>query len=86
VAPIANELGAFLAHPVVRKPVCNPEKLLRFRQIMDKGQVLIVNLEKGRLGVDLSNIIGGMVVSNIVHAAYSRQNQPEQERKPFHHI
>lgn len=83
VAPIANKLGAFLAHPVVRKAMCCPEKPLRFRQIMDEGRVLIVNLAKGRLGADLSNILGGMVVSNIAHAAYSRQNQPEHERKPF---
>ena len=34
VAPIANKLGAFLAHPVVRKAVCEPEQPLRFRQIM----------------------------------------------------
>lgn len=83
VAPIANKLGAFLAHPLVRKAVCDPDEPLRFRRIMDEGKVLIVNLAKGRLGADISNIIGGLVVSNIAHAAYSRQDQPESERRPF---
>lgn len=83
VAPIANKLGAFLAHPVVRKAVCIPEKPLRFRTIMDEGKVLIVNLAKGRLGSDIANVLGGMFVSSIAHSAYSRQNQPEHERQPF---
>jgi len=83
VAPIANKLGAFLAHPVVRKAVCEPQTPLRFRRIMDQGRVLIVNLAKGKLGSDVSNILGGLIVSSIAHAAYGRQSQPEHERRPF---
>ena len=83
VAPIANKLGAFLAHPVVRNSVCDPVKPLRFREIMDKGQILIVNLAKGRIGADVANILGGLIVSSIALAAYSRQSLPEAERKSF---
>ena len=83
VSPIANKLGAFLAHPVVRKAVCEPEKPLRFRKIMDEGQMLVVNLAKGRLGADISNVLGGMIVSSIAGAAYSRQDQSEEDRRPF---
>ena len=83
VAPIANKLGAFLAHPVVRKAVCEPDEPLRFRKIMDEGKVLIVNLAKGKLGADIANVLGGIIVSSIAHAAYSRQNQPQHERQPF---
>ncbi len=83
VAPIANKLGAFLAHPVIRKAVCDPIDPLRFRKLMDDGKSLIVNRAKGRLGTDISNILGGLIVSSIAHAAYSRQNQPEHDRKPF---
>ena len=80
VSSIANKLGAFLAHPVVSKAICDPEKPLRFRQIMDDGKVLVVNLAKGRLGADISNVLGGLIVSSIANAAYSRQNAPENER------
>ena len=83
VAPIANKIGAFLAHPVVRKAICAPQTPLRFRRIMDEGQVLIVNLGKGRLGTDIANILGGLVVSNVMHAAVSRQDQPPELRRPF---
>ncbi len=83
VAPIANKLGAFLAHQVVRRALCEPEIPLRLRKIMDEGQILIVNLAKGQLGSDTSNVLGGMITSGLAHAAYSRHNIPEVERRPF---
>ena len=83
VAPIANKLGAFLANPVVRKAICEPEEPLRFRRIMDEGQGLIVNLAKGRLGADTSNVLGGLIVSSVMNAAFSRYDQPEENRRPF---
>ena len=83
IAPIANKMGAFLAHPVIRRAICEPDEPLRFRRIMDDGQILIVNLEKGRLGADLANVLGGLLVSSIMHAAFTRADLPEAERRPF---
>ena len=83
VAPIANKLGGFLSHPVIRKAVCEPEQPLRFRKLMDEGQILIVNLAKGRLGSDISDILGGLIVSTFAMAAYSRQNLEEEKRTPY---
>ena len=80
VAPIANKLGAFLSHPVVRRALCEPEEPLRFRRIMDEGQILIVNLAKGRLGGDFANVLGGLIVSGLTHAAFTR---PVGQRRPF---
>lgn len=83
VAPIANKLGAFLAHPVVRRALTEPEDPLRFRKIMDDGQILIINLAKGQLGGDIANVLGGMILSGFAHAAFSRHTIPELERRPF---
>ncbi|MEL6818975.1 MAG: TraM recognition domain-containing protein [Pseudomonadota bacterium] len=83
VAPIANKLGGFLAHPVVRQSVTKPAKPLRFRQLMDEGRPMVINLSKGRLGTDTANVLGGMVLSAMSYAAYSRQNIPEAERRPY---
>lgn len=43
-APIQNKVGAFLADPLLNRILTAPEKDLRIRQIMDKGQVLLVLL------------------------------------------
>lgn len=83
VAPIANKLGAFLAHPVVRRALCEPEEPVRFRRAMDEGQGLIINLGKGRLGGDLANVVGGMLTSSLMHAAFTRTMSAQAERRPF---
>ena len=83
VAPIANKLGAFLSNPVVRAALCAPTEPLRFRRLMDEGVALIVNLGKGRLGADVSNVLGGLITANLMHAAFSRHDLPEHERRPF---
>ncbi|WP_298975669.1 TraM recognition domain-containing protein [uncultured Roseobacter sp.] len=83
VSPIANKLGAFLAHPAVRTALCEPPEPLSFRSIMDSGQILIVNLAKGRLGADVSNVLGGLTTSSILQAAFSRHSLPETARQPF---
>lgn len=83
VAPLANKLGAFLSHPLVRQAVCEPEEPLRFRKLMDEGGRLIVNLSTGRLGADTANVLGGLILSGIAHAGYSRAGQEISSRRPF---
>ena len=50
---------------------------------MDLGQALIINLAKGKIGADNANVIGGLVLTNIMNAAFSRHDIPERERQPF---
>jgi hypothetical protein len=83
VAPIANKLGAFLANRVIRRLICEPEQPLRFRHIMDQGEVLIVNLAKGRVGLDMANVLGGLLISTMMLAAFSRHGSEEKARRPF---
>lgn len=83
VAPIANKLGAFLAHPVLRKALTEPEQPIRFRRLMDEGKILIVNLGKGRLGSDAANVMGGLILTALRNAAFTREDQHEYQRRPF---
>ena len=82
-APIQNKVGAFLADPLLNRILTAPEKDLRIRHIMDKGQVLLVNLAKGRIGEDSSSLLGGLLVTAIGLAAYSRADMPAEERHNF---
>lgn len=83
LAPINNKIGAFLANPIIRRAVCEPKKPLRFRKLMDEGQGVIINLAKGRIGSDNANVLGGLLLTNIMNAAFSRHDVEEQKRKPF---
>lgn len=83
VAPIQNKLGALLADPALYRVLVAPKVDLHFRQIMDEGGVLIVNLAKGRLGEDSSSTLGSLLVSTIGLAALSRADMPAEKRRPF---
>ena len=83
VSPIANKVSAFLSHAAVRTALCEPKEPLSFRSSMDSGQVLLVNLAKGRLGADVSNVVGGLITSSIMQAAFTRHGLPEYARVPF---
>src|SRR5207248_5537245 len=79
-APIQNKVGAFLADPLLNRILTAPENDLHIRRIMDQGQVLLVNLAKGRIGEDSSSLLGALLVTTIGLAAYSRAEIPPAER------
>lgn len=84
IAPIQNKVGAFLADPNMRRILTTPERPISIRSIMDKGQILLVNLSKGRIGEDSAALLGALLVTTAGLAAYSRAELPEIERRPFY--
>lgn len=83
IAPVQNKIGAFLADPRMFRILTKPEQLLSPRAIMDEGGILLVNLSKGRLGSDSADMLGGLLVTTIALAAFSRADMAEQDRRPF---
>jgi energy-coupling factor transporter ATP-binding protein EcfA2 len=83
VAPIQNKLGALLTDPRLYNVLVAHKTDIRFRTLMDEGQVLIVNLAKGRLGESGAAVLGGLLVSTIGLAALSRAETPAASRRPF---
>jgi hypothetical protein len=82
-APIQNKVGAFLADPALARMLTNPKQEVRIRQVMDEGKVLIANLAKGRIGEDSSSLLGGLLVTTIGLAAYTRVDTPAPKRRDF---
>ncbi|WP_262691997.1 type IV secretory system conjugative DNA transfer family protein [Kordiimonas aestuarii] len=83
LGPVLNKVGAFLSDPMLYRVLTAPEKPLSFRRIMDERKILIVNLAKGRIGDDTSSLLGGLLVTMLTNAAFSRADQPENMREPF---
>jgi hypothetical protein len=83
IAPIQNKIGAFLADPLLNRILTKPQKDLHVRRLMDEGGVLLVNLAKGRLGEDSSSLLGGLLVTTIGLAAFSRADMPAEKRRNF---
>jgi DNA helicase HerA-like ATPase len=83
VAPIQNKIGALLADPTLYRILVAPKIDLKFRSMMDEGRVLLVNLAKGMLGQDSALILGGLIVSTLGLAAFSRADASAASRQPF---
>jgi type IV secretory pathway TraG/TraD family ATPase VirD4 len=83
LAPIQNKVAAFLADARVRSFIAPEGEGLRLRDIMDRGAVLIVNLAEGRIGADSAHLVGGLLVTALGSAAYSRAALPAAKRRPF---
>ncbi|QIG95506.1 type IV secretory system conjugative DNA transfer family protein [Bradyrhizobium sp. 6(2017)] len=83
-APIQNKVGAFLSDPLLNRLLTAPERDLHIRQIMDEGGVLLVNLAKGQIGEDSSSLLGGLLVTTLGLAAFSRAELPAHQRRDFH--
>jgi len=84
LAPIQNKLGAFLTVPLVRNIVGREQSKIDFREIINGGKILLVNLAKGRLGEDISSFLGSLIVTKIQLAAMSRIDVPENQRRDFY--
>jgi hypothetical protein len=83
IAPIQNKVGQLLANPTLRNILGQQNSTLKVDRIMNKGQRLIVNLSKGKLGEEPSHLLGALLVSGFYEAAQRRATIPENERVPF---
>jgi hypothetical protein len=83
IAPLQNKIGAVLTDPVLRRFFTEPGTLLDLRRIMDDGKILVVNLDKGRLGEASAAVLGSLLVSHIALAGLSRSDQSEEGRRDF---
>ena len=51
---------------------------------MDEGKIVLINLSKGKIGEDSTNLLGSFIVSKIQIDAMSRADMDESKRKDFY--
>lgn len=81
--PIMNKLGGFLSHSIVRKILIENKNQLSLRSIIDTKKILIINLAKGQVGADVANILGGLLLTSLASASFSRIDILEKDRTPY---
>ena len=81
---IVSKFGRFVTNKMMRNIIGQSESSFNFRKVMDEGKILLINLAKGRIGEENSNFLGLILVPKLLIAAMSRQDVPEEERKPFY--
>lgn len=82
LVPILNKVGAFLVHPAIKRFLIQNEHEVSLRYAMDNNKIVLVNLNKGSLGIDTSHIMGSLLLNSIMNASFSRIDTKEEYRKP----
>lgn len=81
---LISKVGRFVENSMMRNIVGQSVSSFNFREIMDEGKVLLVNLAKGRIGEINAKLLGLILVSKIQMAALSRADTREANRRDFY--
>lgn len=82
--PILTRLAPFVRPRRIRNALCRPGPGLDVRRLMDDGKILLCNLSDGLLGETASELLGGLLVSEIQLATVGRADVPPSRRRPFY--
>lgn len=80
---IVSKFGRFVTNKMMRNIIGQSKSSFDFRDIMDNGKILLVNLSKGKLGEENSTFLGLLIVPKILAAAMSRVDVPQEQRRDF---
>lgn len=81
---ITSKFNTFTANDYMRLIIGQAYSSFNFRQIMDEGKILLVNLAKGRIGDLNANLLGMIIVGKILMNALSRVDIPLEQRRDFY--
>ena len=81
---ITSKMNIFIANDLVRPIISQQFSSFNFREVIDQGKILIINLSKGRLGDINSYLLGMIIVGRILISTFSRADVPEEKRRDFY--
>ncbi len=74
---ITSKFTTFISNDYMRPIVGQPKSAFNFREIMDSGKILLVNLSKGRIGDLNAQLLGLIITGKLLMAALSRADIAE---------
>ncbi|MBI4159965.1 type IV secretion system DNA-binding domain-containing protein [Candidatus Wolfebacteria bacterium] len=81
---ITSKFDNFTANDYMRPIIGQPKSAFSFREAMDNGKILLVNLSKGKIGDINANLLGMVITGKILMAALSRADvRDPRARKDF---
>ena len=81
--PVLNRLSIFTTDLNIRYMIGQSRSTFNFRDAMDQGKWVLINLSKGYLK-DNSYLLGGLFIAKLQNAAMSRVDIPESQRRQFY--
>ncbi len=81
---ITSKFNTFIANDYVRPIIAQSKSTLKFREIIDSGKILLVNLSKGKIGELNAGLLGMILIEKLTMAAFSRADVPIEKRRDFY--
>lgn len=82
---ITSKFNNFIANDYMRPIVGQAKSAFNFREVMDKGKILLINLSKGRIGDLNAGLLGMIFTGKLLMAALSRVDIPDvNKRRDFY--
>ncbi len=81
---ITSKFNNFISNDYMRPIIGQAKSAFNFRQVMDEGKILLINLSKGRIGDINAGLLGMVFTGKILMAALSRVDIPDaNQRRDF---
>jgi hypothetical protein len=80
---ITSKLNQFTTNALLRPIIGQPKSTINFREAMDKGKIVLVNLSKGLLGQLDCQLLGMLIMGKIFSSAMARITMKPENRKPL---
>ena len=79
-----SRLLPFVGNPVIREIVGQTDNLINFRECMDRGHVVLVNLRpSGEISASAARLLGALITNDLYTTAFSR-DEKTAKRRPFY--
>jgi type IV secretory pathway TraG/TraD family ATPase VirD4 len=84
VISIVNKLSQFLSHPVLKNIFSREENKVNVEELVNNNKIILVNLSKGRLGANVANFFGLVMIAKIKQVGMARVAKSKIERRDFY--
>lgn len=84
INPILSRLSKYILSPPIKIMLGTPNAKLNLYDVMQKKQIFIANLARGKVGESTASLIGSIIVSKLQQAAFRRASLAVSDRIPFY--
>jgi hypothetical protein len=78
---ITSKFNNFISNDYLRPIIGQPKSAFNFREAMDSGKIILINLSKGRIGDLNASLLGLIFTGKLLMAALSRVDVPDIEKR-----
>ncbi len=78
-----SKFVSFNTNRLIRNIIGQTKSAIRFKEAMDSGKIVLINLSKGKIGEINAQLLGMIIVSQIYNGAMARANTAKELRKDF---